>query len=271
MCKKQKNNINESENNSRKVEISNGTINNLISLVAIVLSIVSFFQSKQLLDYQIAQERLPNVVTLNHEISKSFEVYNDEIYSYDSINDISIPVYNIGVGVAKNCEIKWNIDSVKNACLKAKDILKDDISIAEYDFSKDGLPSAILYDYFFEYKDGRFITIEFYDKILERYEIEFDENTIKIPYVLPIDEQQTNEFINMPKSIAVFLLEYANHNIQESIDIELSIFYEDISGESFTKTYNTSFSLKNREVVQSEDLLGNDIINYTFDISVSEK
>ena len=99
---------------------------------------------------QLYAIRLPNVVTLNHEISKSLEVYNDEIYSYDSINDISIPVYNIGVGAAKNCEIKWNIDSVKNACLKAKDILKDDISIAEYDFSKDGLPSAILYDYFFE-------------------------------------------------------------------------------------------------------------------------
>lgn len=270
MCKEQ-NNINESEKNSRKTEISNGIINTLISLVAIVLSIISLFQSKQLLDYQIAQERLPNVVTLNHEISKSFEVDNDEIYSYDSINDISIPVYNIGVGVAQNCEIKWNVDSVKNACLKAKDILKDDVSIVEYDFSKDGLPSAILYDYFFEYKDGKFITIEFYDKISERYEIEFDENTIKIPYVLPIGEQQTNEFINIPKSIAVFLLEYANHNIQESIDIELIISYEDIAGEGFTKTYNTSFALKKREEVQNEDLFENDIIKYTLDISVSER
>ena len=129
----------------------------------------------------------------------------------------------------------------------------------------------MIYDYFFEYKDNRFKTIEFYDGSSNRHEIGFDENIIKIPYVLPITEQQTNEFINIPKSIAVFMLEYANHNINDSIDIELDITYEDIMGECFTKTCLISFSLAKRDEVENNDAFGNDTINCTFDMKISEK
>lgn len=256
----------------RYIEVFATAISCLIALAAVILSIKSLSQSKEMLDYQIAQERLPRVVALNYEISNSFEVSDsDEIYSYDLINDLKIPVYNIGVGVAQNCEIRWNIESVKSACLKAKNTLENNVSIAEYDFSKDGLPSVLIYDYFFEYKDNRFKTIEFYDGSSNRHEIGFDENIIKIPYVLPITEQQTNEFINIPKSIAVFMLEYANHNINDSIDIELDITYEDIMGECFTKTYLISFSLAKRDEVENNDAFGNDTINCTFDMKISEK
>lgn len=275
MCKKKTKNSDESERNEirlRYIEVLATAISCLIALAAVILSIKSFSQSKEMLDYQIAQERLPRVVVLNYEITNSFEVNdNDEIYSYDLINDLSIPVYNIGVGVAQNCEIKWNIDSVKNACLKAKETLKDDVSVAEYDFSKDGLPSVLVYDYFFEYKDNSFKTIEFYDGSSKRHEIGFDENIIKIPYILPITERQTNDFIDIPKSIAVFMLEYANHNIKDSIDIELDISYEDIVGENFSKTYLVNFSLEKRAKTENSYVFGNDTINCTFDISVSEK
>ncbi len=275
MCKKKTENSDASTKNEirlRYIEVLATIISSLIALVAVILSIVSFSHSKEMLDYQIAQERLPKVAVLNYEITNSFEVNSsDEIYSYDLINDLSIPVYNIGVGVAQNCEIKWNIDSVKNACLEAKDALENNVSIAEYDFSKDGLPSVLIYDYFFEYKDNSFKTIKFYDESSERYEINFEKNIIKIPYVLPITEQQTNEFIDIPKSVAVFLLEYANHNVKESIDIELDISYEDIVGENFSKTYLVSFSLEKRDKTENNDVFGNDTINCTFDISVSEK
>lgn len=275
MCKKKTKNSDTSERNKirlRYIEVLATAISCLIAFAAVILSIVSFNHSKEMLDYQIAQERLPRVVVLNYEITNSFEVNDsDEIYSYDLINDLSIPVYNIGVGVAQNCEIKWSIDSVKNACLKAKETLKDDVSVAEYDFSKDGLPSVLVYDYFFEYKDNSFKTIEFYDGSSECHEIGFDENIIKIPYILPITERQTNDFIDIPKSIAVFMLEYANHNIKDSIDIELDISYEDIVGEYFTKTYFVSFSLSKGNETENDDVFGNDKINCTFDIGVSEK
>lgn len=275
MCKKKTKNSDASERNKirlRYIEVLATAISCLIALAAVILSIVSFNHSKEMLDYQIAQERLPRVVVLNYKITNSFEVNDsDEIYSYDFINDLSIPVYNIGVGVAQNCEIKWNIDSVKNACMKAKETLKEDVSVAEYDFSKGGLPSVFIYDYFFEYKDNSFKTIEFYDGSSKRHEIGFDENIIKIPYILPITERQTNDFIDIPKSIAVFMLEYANHNIKDSIDIELDISYEDIVGEYFTKTYFVSFSLSKRNETENDDMFGNDTINCTFDIGVSEK
>ena len=275
MCKKKSENSDVSTKNEirlRYIEVLATIISCLIALAAVILSIESLNQSKEMLDYQIAQERLPRVVVLNYEITNSFEVNSsDEIYSYDLINDLSIPVYNIGVGVAQNCEIKWNIDSVKSACLNAKNILENNVSIAEYDFSKDGLPSVLIYDYFFEYKDNSFKTVEFYDGASKRHEIGFDESIIQIPYVLPITEQQTKEFINIPKSIAVFLLEYANHNIKDSIDIELDISYEDIVGERFTKTYLVSFSFAKRDETENDDIFGNDIINCTFNIKISEK
>ncbi len=275
MCKKKTENSDASTKNEirlRYIEVLATIISCLIALAAVILSIESLNQSKEMLDYQIAQERLPRVATLNYEITNSFEVNSsDEIYSYDLINDLSIPVYNIGVGVAQNCEIKWNIDSVKGACLNAKNILENNVSIAEYNFSKDGLPSVLIYDYFFEYKDNSFKTIEFYDGSSKRHEIGFDENIIKIPYILPITEQQTNEFINIPKSIAVFMLEYANHNIKDSIDIELDISYEDIVGEHFTKTYLVSFSLAKRDEAENDDMFGNDTIDCTFDMKISEK
>lgn len=275
MCKKKTENSDAYARNKirlRYIEVLATVISCLIALATVILSIKSLSQSKEMLDYQIAQERLPRVVALNCEVSNSFEVSDsDEIYSYDLINDLKIPVYNIGVGVAQNCEIRWNIESVKSACLKAKNTLENNVSIAEYDFSKDGLPSVLIYDYFFEYKDNRFKTIEFYDGSSNRHEIGFDENIIKIPCVLPITEQQTNEFINIPKSIAVFMLEYANHNINDSIDIELDITYEDIMGEYFTKTYLISFSLAKRDEVENNDAFGNDTINCTFDMKISEK
>lgn len=275
MCKKKTENSDAYARNKirlRYIEVLATVISCLIALATVILSIKSLSQSKEMLDYQIAQERLPRVVALNCEVSNSFEVSDsDEIYSYDLINDLKIPVYNIGVGVAQNCEIRWNIESVKSACLKAKNTLENNVSIAEYDFSKDGLPSVLIYDYFFEYKDNRFKTIEFYDGSSNRHEIGFDENIIKIPCVLPITEQQTNEFINIPKSIAVFMLEYANHNINDSIDIELDITYEDIMGKCFTKTYLISFSLAKRDEVENNDAFGNDTINCTFDMKISEK
>lgn len=116
----------------RYIEVFATAISCLIALAAVILSIKSLSQSKEMLDYQIAQERLPRVVALNYEISNSFEVSDsDEIYSYDLINDLKIPIYNIGVGVAQNCEIRWNIESVKSACLKAKNTLENNVSIAE--------------------------------------------------------------------------------------------------------------------------------------------
>lgn len=275
MCKKKTENSDTSARNEiklRYIEVLATTMSCLIALVAVILSIKSFNQSKEMLDYQIAQERLPRVVALNYEITNSFDVNDsDEIYSYDLINDLSIPIYNIGVGVAQNCEIKWNLDSVKSACLKSKNTLENNVSIAEYDFSKDSLPSVLIYDYFFEYKDNSFKTIEFYDGSSKRHEIGFDENIIKIPYILPITEQQTNEFINIPKSIAVFMLEYANHNIKESIDIRLDLSYEDIVGEHFIKTYLVSFSLAKRDEAKNDDVFGNDTINCTFIMKISEK
>lgn len=275
MCKKKTENSDASTKNEirlRYIEVLATIISCLIALAAVILSIESLNQSKEMLDYQIAQERLPKVVALNYEITNSFEVNNnDKIYSYDLINDLSIPLYNIGVGVAQNCEIKWNIDSVKSACLSARNTLANNVSIAEYDFSKDGLPSVLIYDYFFEYKDNSFETIEFYDGSSKHHEISFDENIIKIPYILPISEQQTNESINIPKSIAVFLLEYANYSIKKSIDIGLEISYEDIVGENFSKTYLVSFSLSKSKETENDDVFGNDTINCTFDIRISEK
>ena len=97
-------------------------------IIAIIISVMAWSKAEDVAKYQITQERLPRVVMLNQEIQTSFETelqfYDYTMVDISSLKEgIKIPIYNIGVGVAQNCTVKVDENSVKKACLMLKDQL----------------------------------------------------------------------------------------------------------------------------------------------------
>lgn len=256
----------------RIVEVITGIVSGVIALVAVVLSIISLNQSKEIIDYQITQEQMPKVVVLNDEIASNFEKrYDGDIYNYELIKDICIPVYNIGTGIAQNCKINWDKNSIIMAVDEARNNLDTYVSFIEYDYSKDGYPNSSIYDYIIEYENNEIENIKFYEPSSRQFhEFDFELSSIDTSYILPITEDNNKVLIEIPKPISIMLLEYANHNVSNSIRINLEIMYQDITGNTHKETFCVEFLVKYVNEVENEELFGNSTVMCKYDVVVSK-
>lgn len=256
----------------RLVEVIAAVIGVIVAFAAVRLSMISISQSKEIIDYQITQEHMPKVVVFNNEITCDFEKRHDgDIYNYEPIKEICVPVYNIGTGIAQNCKINWDKNSIIMAVDDAKNNLDAYVSFVEYDYSKDGYPNSSIYDYIIEYENNEIENIKFYEPSSRKFhEFDFEFSSIDVSYILPIREDNNNVLIEIPKPISIMLLEYANHNVSSSIKINLEIMYQDINGNTHEENLCVEFLVKYVNEVENEELFGNSTVMCKYDVVVSK-
>lgn len=254
----------------RIIEVISGVVSGVIALVAVILSIITLRQSKEIINYQVMQESMPQLVVLNNNMNINFEVDNYKIYNYDSANSMCISVYNVGMGIAQNCKFTWDENSVISAVEEGKKQLSNCVACRDYDSKKEKLPSLIIYDYIFEYEKNELESITFYDPSLsESKSIDFKFKSIDTPYILPVSKEDGEVLIEIPKPISIMLLEYANQNIDNSISIDFEIKYEDIMGQPHNETFSIEFSVKKVSDVEMDKLTDKNNLMCEYDIVVN--
>ena len=248
-------------------------INVLCVILSLILSWYAIHSANKLAIYQVEQERLPSVVCLNQDVKVNFEIdYYDMINSYKSLEDIKVKIYNLGAGIAQNCELTWDIESVKKACIYLKETLRGKVDILEFESKNFASQNFAMYDYNYEFEDGDFQSIWYYDNELDDFvEHKFDIASTFIPYIMPITTKETNVCIDVPAPLAVMLLEMGNQELREEIAVKLNISYQDMIG----KKYNQDFAISIRGVGIQKNILDKDLYelrekNYIYAISAEK-
>lgn len=205
---------------------------------------------KNLLEYQISQERLPVVTGLNYELPLQLQRVTDSILNdtldYSDIPEavypLQIPIYNIGIGIAQNCKAEWDEQSVQDACTKIVDSLAADssVKITEYSFKQPMSKYWYLYDYIVYVEKDKIIQIIHLNEseyIMESLDVE----TVRLPFLQPITNDAQSLNISLPKGVSVLLLEMANQEIELPITMYLKVSYQDIVGKEFMHNYAVTF------------------------------
>lgn len=249
-------------------------INNCLAVIAIIVSIIAIVvstkTSKELTEYQILQDRLPKIIGLNQEISTSVVITDKGMVDFSHVDKnfypFCIPVYNVGVGIAQNCVLEWDEDSIHNAILQMKKLFEEESSIhtKEYSFFQDYGMSWFNYDYLFEIKRGELNSIihrgpegEFiYDSI--------SCEAVRSPYLVPLIIEETEMHIFLPDGLSALLLEAANHGLEDLPSIELKVRYQDLAGNEFKKSLITSLSIIDRIKID-------DTVYFSYYVSFEER
>ena len=248
---------NEESNNKRPEKITWVDILSkfVFPLVAILISIVAWNKAEDVAKYQIAQERLPRVVLLNQGIQTSFET-ESQFYDYTMVDvssiteGIKIPLYNIGVGVAQNCVVKADENSIKEACLILKDKLRTEsyLRIGSFINLPDNDLNWEACDYNFEMEGQRIKTLIYWDSEKNEYdEIEVVFEDMCYPYILPIADQTVQEYVFLPRILTILLYEAANQNLEAEISVKYTISYQDLAGEEYIEDYMMLISFSDIE------------------------
>lgn len=249
-----------------KVSIAFGIISSVLSVFAIITSVWSViknnYTSQQVIEYQLEQERLPKVVGINYRLPINInylDTYRGNKIDFSSIPGnlypITIHIYNVGVGIAQNCEIEWDQESINGACVELIELLKAHCNIHEFEQAKISGESGELWayqDYIFPMVDGKHLSVQFdayyasnsfsgYD--FENIKEDLMCKDIQIPYLIPILNQSEPSYIPLPKGLSVLLLEVATHKIEEPISLEFNIRYQDLTGLYYTDKLAVTFLL----------------------------
>lgn len=251
-----------------------GLINRILDLIerfvlpiaAIAISIVALKSTNEtsmsIAEYQISQERLPRVMSLNQEVPLSFSVVPDGIactaIDFSTVTEtmypLQIPIYNVGVGIAQNCKVAWNEESVEHAILELKKSLDEetDLQLGEFAYlSEEGLHWD-LYDYNFEIDDGDLESIVYWDVVKQDYIFEdISCEELYFPYILPLSDQATQSYLPVPTGLATLLVEIANQGVEIPVSISYGASYQDLSGKEYGEEYDITFLLIER--AQTED------------------
>lgn len=196
--------------------------------------------SEKLVEYQIEQSRMPNVVCLEQEVVlKNME--NDEDFEKDGlIEDIYLPVYNIGVGTAQNCVIEWDIESVQEACYQAKDFFANPDIVKE--FEGIDIPSFVEYEYGFELENNNLKSVWYYNDISGNIETsDLKGEKLQISYLLPVTNRENVEYMKIPEPIVLMMLELGKQENKEDLMLKYTVVYEDGVGLQYNKKYEINF------------------------------
>ena len=226
----------------------------IVSILAFGFSIWSLFSTNQnsrdLLEYQISEGRLPIVTGLNYELTIQLQRLSDSVLDntldYDgipnTIHPLQIPLYNIGTGIAQNCKAEWDEQSIQDACTQVIDLLVKDSSVRIEKFSYKHLTSSswYLYDYVVNIEDDEIITIMRWNGSTYIKE-SLDSETVRLPYLQSLTNDAQSLTISLPRGLSLLLLEMANQEIKSSITIYLKVSYQDIVGKEFMHNYAVTF------------------------------
>ncbi len=232
-------------NESTPIEV----ITLIVAILALGLSIWSVFatnqNSKELLEYQISEERLPIVTGLNCEIPIQLRRADDNILDQSSLPEAIYPLkiafYNIGTGMAQNCKIECDAESIQAACSQVIDLLEKDsfVKIKTFSYKQLELSSWHFYDYIINIEDD-------IEKIMywngSEYVSEYlTWQTVRSPYLQPLVSDDKFLNISLPTGLSLLLFEMANQGIETSISTKLAVSYQDITGKEFFHSYVVTF------------------------------
>lgn len=262
--------VNEEKKDSGKGNSTESTFSKVTTILNIVILVISLGiswiaidTSRELARYQIEQERLPNVVCLNQEVVLQFEVdsFDDVIKDYSAIKNANLRIYNLGVGTAQNCEMSWDIESIKRACLSTKELLTDSSIVQEVE----GVEALnfMIYEYGFEMENSALKSIWYYDKKEGLMESVLEEEIVKIPYILPITDEESEIYIPVPEPVILMLLEIGHQGVKEKITLELNISYQDSASTPYNEKYEVEFKLK--------ETTEENVICCKYDVSISKR
>ena len=248
----------------------------IVSIITLIISTgISMFTlyqtnetSKQLLDYQLEQERLPNVTALNYDLPIGIVTIDAGIgenpidFSHISSNlyPIKIPLYNVGVGFAQNCSVTWDQKSIDDACANMSALLSRKLNVHEYDISEISSESGTIWafqDLIFQKEHNKYVTVR-YDKYFsfldEEQEYTHEATTvpimcqdINVPFILPVLTQDTPVYVEMSEGLSILLLEIANQEITSPISFRFDISYQDLAGKNYSNSIDITFLLKAQE------------------------
>lgn len=258
---------NNQQNKSNPFDI----ISMIVSILAFGFSIWSLFSTNQnsrdLLEYQIAEERLPIVTGLNYEqtiqLQRASDSILDNTLDYNSIHKtiypLQIPLYNIGTGLAQNCKAEWDEQSIQNACTQIIDLLDADstVEIEKFSYTQPRSSSWYFYDYVVNIEDEEIIKILRWngsDYIMESLNSE----TARLPYLQSLTSDAQSLNISLPRGLSLLLLEMTNQEIESSITMYLKISYQDIAGKEFMHDYAVTF----QPTIESKS--GNNVNGYIY-------
>lgn len=251
-----------------------------VSIISLIVSaIISLFTfaktnqtSRQLLEYQLEQERLPRIMALNYELPVEIIHVNngdsdiDFSYIQDELLPIKIPIYNVGVGFAQNCSIVWDKESINDACANMARLLSRHYNVYELELS-DLLSESSTYlayqDYIFCKQDSQYDAVRFckYKSSIDdlnNYDCEFVQapiicEDIQLPYLLPVLNQPAPAYVSISEGLSILLLEIANKNIYEPVSFCFDVNYQDLTGLKYTHSIKTTFQLCTQDNIVPKD------------------
>lgn len=225
----------------------------VVSIFSICVSIWSLFSSqqtsKELVKYQVSQERLPVVTGLNHEIPVQLKRASNSLGNVmisdsnsDKIYPLQIALYNIGPGIAQNCKAEWESSSIQDAGAQMIDLLKNNspLTIEEFSF-KQIQTSWYPYDYLVNIESENNIEKILYWDGSTYAEEDFSLQTVRSSYLQPLFADDCPLTISLPQGFSLLLLEMVRQEIPSPVSAKLYISYQDVVGEEFTKTYDVTF------------------------------
>lgn len=257
----------------------------IISLIALVVSVISIYTSwqtgKAVANYEFLLSQTPNIRILNQEIQIPFDVNFDiestEFGGYRGIIDlkttedddfpIKIPVYNIGVGIAQNCKVIWSAQNQKEVILQCREIFQD-FGLEPYTEKSTHYDNAYSETYLKGFgivlDDEEILEIEpFYAKTIgEHYVFLDDDYTCVFPYILPISEEKNVNYFEIPEEFSAFILESLHQEVidmwrtdYQSIFIEFNIIYQDLNGKLYESNCELKFTPLNTGISVLEPMM----------------
>lgn len=250
------------------------------SIVAIVISIVSLMSSKNISQNQIKESRKPEVNVLNYQMEIPFvfqekhALETQRFIDFESVDEnvfsMRIPLYNIGVGVAKNSSLEIDKESmtslvmqcfnvINNCCEQEDDPLAENagINVYEGNFSfimdnRSAKVKTVRYSKFYNHSTG----------IDEDYDIDGD--IAIFPFILPVSAETQHLYYEFPLVISklvydTFVLSLENQRRFDEL-LKLSfrpiIRYEDMDAVKAEKKYELSISpTKNYSIDENDPVL----------------
>ena len=100
-----------------------------------------------------------------------------------------------------------------------------------------------LYDYSLQYKNQKLESIwvlNTYPEKSQSYSVDLE--SMYYPYLLSVNETDTNDYFYVPKPIVPLLVDLAKYEINEPVSLDLEISFQDIAGKAYTEKYRLTFT-----------------------------
>lgn len=235
-------------------------------LFSIIACITSIWFSYKLSDYERSQSLVPNVCFLNQVVSIPFSLSSEvDKFDYHGALDfptfdsrfypLRIPVRNIGVGLAQNVFIEFTPDNLIQALEQCKTRLEECglyQTVITSTYSHKYKTYIFLNDYEFRYKDDELSYIDYAGcpNHIEHFDYLNMSSPSIFPYVLPLHQENSPNYIILPEYLSAFILETIHQEMLSNVNKSFEpivligkLSYQDINGKNFEKIFELKFNM----------------------------